>query len=270
MLRQFLSDATRKRWQQKVYRWARKTHGRNNTKIVRTRMHKVRPPISATFDTVVAQLCKIERGAWYSTGKSKWGTELVDQGFYGPMESPFTDEQKTEIPYINTICELVRNGQMDLYQVPTIEDEKRKSPKRHSDHTGCVNVDHGIKYKDLGFECGRMKFTLSKVRGFPFPQENDDCSMNIGGRAAMLQHFSGKHQSRDAWHLMLCDSFGIEFFFTCDGKFLRRYNQIHDKLALWGIRTRVMRPSEFCNELGCRRIPVAPTDPYGLFRGTIR
>ena len=190
--------------------------------------------------------------------------------FYGPMESPFTDEQKTEIPYINTICELVRNGQMALYQVPTIEDEKRKSPKRHSDHMGCVNVDHGIKYKDLGFECDRMKFTFSKVRGSPFPQENDDCSMNIGGRAAMLQHFSGKHQSRDAWHLMLCDSFGIEFFFTCDGKFLRRYNQIHDKLAPWCIRTRVMRPSEFCNELGCRGLPVAPTDPYGLFRGTIR
>ena len=131
-----------------------------------TRSHgltgRLHPPFMIRPDITVA----IERGAWYSTGKSKWGTELVDQGFYGPLESPFTDEQRTEIPYINTICELVRNGQMDLYQIPTIEDEKRKSPKRHSDHMGCVNVDHGIKYRDLGFECARPLMHLVPATHF--------------------------------------------------------------------------------------------------------
>ncbi|MYB77787.1 MAG: hypothetical protein F4X83_12010 [Chloroflexi bacterium] len=195
---------------------------------------------------------------------------MIDQGFYGPMEAPFTNDQRTEIPYINAICELVRNGQIDLYKVPTIEEEKKRSPSKHSDHLGCVNIDHGIKYKDLGFECARMKYTLSKVRGFPFPTEDKDCSMNIGGHAEILQYFTGKGQFRDAWHFMLCDSFGIEIFFTCDRKFLKRYEQIRSKVSMQRIRTQVMRPSDFCKKLGCYGIPVAPTDPYGLFRGTIR
>ena len=270
MLTHLLSDSIRNRWLQKVHRWARIWHGRNNTKILRARMHRVRPPISAAFDTVVAQLCKIERGAWYSTGKCQWGTETVNQGFYGPMEAPFTNEQKAEIPFINALCQLVREGQMALYAIPTIEDERRKSPRHHSDHWGCVNIDHDIKYNDLGFECARMQFTLSKMRGNPFPKEKEDCSISVGRHALMLQHFSGKRQSRDAWHLMLCDSFGVEIFFTCDAKFLSRHHQLRDKLQSWGIRTRVMRPSEFCKELGIAGIPVAPTDPFGMFRGTIR
>ncbi len=270
MLGRALSDATRNRWLQKAHRWARKLYGQNNIRLVRSRMHRVRPPISATFDTVVAQLCKIERGAWYSTGRTKWGPEELDQGFYGPMESPFTDDQRREIPYINAVCELVRTGQMDLYKIPTIEDEKKRSPSKHSDHLGCVNIDHGIRHKDLGFECARMKYTLSKIRGFPFPTEQKDCSLNIGGYAEFLQYFNGRGQARDVWHLMLCDSFGIEIFFTCDHRFLNRYKQIRTKMPVQGPRTRVMRPSDFCNMIGCRGIPVAPTDPYGLFRGTIR
>ena len=270
MLAYLLSDSTRNRWLQKFHRWDRIWRGRNNTKILRARMHKVRPPISAAFDTVVAQLCKIERGAWYSTGERQWGTGTVDTGFYGPMAAPFTNAQEAEIPFINAICQLVRDGQVALYAIPTIEEERRKSPRHHSDHMGCANIDHGIKYNDLGFECPRMEYTLSKILGPSFLQDKDDCSISIGRHALMLQQFSGKHQFRDAWHLMLCDSFGVEIFFTCDEKFLSRHNQIRDKLQSWGIRTRVLRPSEFCKELGIAGIPVAPTDPHGMFRGTIR
>ena len=270
MLGYLLSDATNNRWLQRAHRWARKAHGWNSMSIVRRRMHKVRPPISAAFDTVVAQLCKVERGAWYSVGKSQWENSGIDQGFYGPAEAPYTGQQRAEIPYINAVCELVRRGQMELYRIPTIEEEKQRRPDRHSNHMGCANIDHGVNYLDLGFECPRMKFTVSKFRGFPFPAEKEDCSINIGRHGQMLEQFHGKKQFRDAWHLLLCDSFGIEIFFTCDEKFLKRHQQINEKLKAWGLRTRVMRPSEFCKDLGIAEIPIAPTDPYGLFRGTIR
>ena len=191
-------------------------------------------------------------------------------GFYGSMEAPSTEDQRAEIPFINTLCELVRRGQMELFQIPTLEDEKRRRPDRHSDLLGCANIDHGVKVKDLRFECPRMKFSLGTSRQSLFSPAEQDCSINLGKHHLLFEHFAGRGQFRDAWHLMLCDSFGIEIFFTCDEKFLRRYAQVRGRLNSGGLRTRVMRPSEFCRELGIPGIPIAPTDPYGMMRGTIR
>lgn len=270
MLGDFLSDGTRNSWLQQAHRWARKASGWSNRALIKARMHKVRPPMSAVFDTDVSQLCKVERGAWYSTGEQEWAGKTIETGHYGPMESPFPEHQKAELPFINAICEMARRGQMELYSIPSVDHEKSKRPDRHTDQLGCVNIDHGIKFKDLGFQCAKMSYSLDKFRGFPFPTEQEGCSISIGRHGQMLKQFAGKRQQKDALHLMICDSFGVEFFFTADEKFLNRHKQVSDKLKAWGLRTLVIKPSEFCRRLGIRGIPIAPTDPMGIFRGTIR
>ena len=264
MLHRFLSDNTSIKWTQKLYRLARLILGQRNARLLRAKMHEIRPNISATFDTGVAQLCKVERGGWYSTDNPKF-----DFGYYGPFARNVGGHE-AEIPFINALCEMARRNELDLFAIPTIEKEKRENRHRHADHLGCVNIDHGVIYRDLGFMCPRIGYSLSNYRGFPWGIDSENCSIANGPYFEVFKHFPGKGQVGDAWHLVLCDALGIEIFFTCDEKFLRRCKQVEEKIRMAGIRTKAMRPSEFCKKLNITGIPIAPTDPQGFFRGTIR
>ena len=70
---------------------------------------------------------------------------------------------------------------MELFRIPTVEDEKHRRLDRHSDQLGCANIDHGVKVKDLAFECHRMKYLLGSESAIPvFLLEEQDCSINVG------------------------------------------------------------------------------------------
>ncbi|SOB89283.1 hypothetical protein SAMN05421512_101192 [Stappia indica] len=269
MLGRFFTESKRFRWLQKLHRWQRISSGWAHDILLRNRMHRVRQPISAAFDTNVSQLCKIERGVFYNEGPQKWGDIVFETRTYGLAEAPVGGKLKEEIYYLNSICELVRRGRINLYRIQTIEGEKNRKKSKHSNQLGAVNIDHGIKYHEMRFECEKLKYKFGKILSNAHERTKEDCSINVGRYAYLLKHFKGK-QANDAWHLMICDSFGIEIFFTCDERFIDRYNQISKKIHYENQRCKPMLPSDFCKALGIKATPYAPVDPQGLFRGTIR
>ncbi|TCM80495.1 hypothetical protein EV216_1206 [Rhodovulum steppense] len=259
-----------RRWHQLVARAARINTGEVNVRRFEKLQSRVRPTTRIALDTTVFQIANYERGAWYSTGKAMWGDFEIDTGFAGPMNPVFPTSQQEQIPFLYSLCELARNGTVTFVLLPTVEGEKAEAKDKHSRSLGCTPLDHGIRYQQLEFSCTRMKFSHSVSWGPLTKRKEDECKFDIGRHSLIFHHLRGKSQQKDAWHLMICDAFGVDVFLTVDEKFIRSFRQIEERLVNLGFGTKVMTPKEFCEACNLRPTHPPDADPQAIMRGSIR
>lgn len=265
MIAWFSDEAARTRAAQRVFRWTRQIVGRTNARMFRSRMDRVRPKLTMAWDTQIFQMCRIERTVWYTLKHAKGET-----AFLGPEAKQFTEKQTGEVPFLNAICELARRNELEIYELPTVREERREAWNKHIDGLGSSGIDYGVRFSTLKFECSRLKHVMGRTLGPSWMRADDECLMDVGSHSLIMSYFAGKKQQKDAWHLMLCDAFGVEVFLTFDSGFLKRYSPVKGKLEKRGVRTKVYSPSQFCKTLGLSKIEIPPADPRALSRGFIR
>ncbi|MFU8898293.1 MAG: hypothetical protein ACNA7L_05295, partial [Roseinatronobacter sp.] len=155
------------------------------------------------------------------------------------------------------LCELGRRGDAEILALPTILQEQQHP--RHGHYHGIERLDFDVPYMEYPILCAKMRRVSSRI--MQPADQIDDCLRDVGNYQPLISHVGGAGQQRDVAAFIEADMADVDVFVSLDGKFIRPFRQIEKKLRQLGVRTHVMRPSEFCNEAQLQPIPFPAPNP---------
>lgn len=167
--------------------------------------------------------------------------------------------QEQETAALNALCQLALDETLDFVMLPSIRKEMKGTA--FAPIHGVERLDRGIHYLEPEIQCERMKFALSYVVRGSEERLDDDCIADVGKFDALIKHASGEGQRLDTWHFIQAELSGIDVFLSADKKFLGAFRQVEPTLRKRGVRTLLMKPTEFCEKAKIAPIVPPPANP---------
>lgn len=241
------------------YRELRETIGAANSQAIMDQGGRFRRKLRLAFDTMVWQYCAndrvkeheviVESGPWSGV------RQIFRETVAGPKPKGRGDDAD-ELSYIYALCELGRHGDAEILTLPIISTETKH--RRHRSGHGAERLDYGVPFTPYPIICKKMKYSSSRILN---NDPDDECLRDVAHYGPLLAHLKGDGQRKDVRAYMEADIADADVFISLDGKFINPFRQIESKLRENGVRTLVMRPSEFCKEANLRPIPFPPPHP---------
>jgi hypothetical protein len=238
----------------------RRVKGDANSQSLMDQGGRFRRKLRITFDTQVFQYCANER--------SENQGSIVKDGPWAGLHQTFRKtipggkpsgqgDDPNEHGYIYALCELCRRADAEILILPSISQE-RQHP-RHGHYHGLERLDFDVPFTPYPILCSKMRSASSRI--MTSEEKSEGCLRDVAHYGPLLQHLIGKGQRKDVAAYIEADMADTDVFVSLDGKFINPFRQIENKLREAGVRTLVMRPSEFCKEAKLQPIPFPPPNP---------
>ncbi len=238
----------------------RRVKGDANSQSLMNQGGRFRRKLRLAFDTQIFQYCANERsedqGLIVENGPWAGLRQTFRKTIPGKKPSGRGDDPN-EQRCIYALCELGRRADAEILILPSVSRERQHA--RHGYYHGLERLDFDVPFVPYPIVCSKMRYVSSRI--ITSEETGVGCLRDVAHYGPLFQHLVGEGQRTDVAAYVEADMADVDVFVSLDGKFINPFRQIESKLRKAGVRTLVMRPSEFCEEAKLQPIPFPPPNP---------
>jgi hypothetical protein len=252
----------RSRLRERIVPWAAKLQFELALKKPRETI-KSSSAIEVLIDTSIRGNAKTHQASWFDVYGGPPFRRAITGGYLArtPIHSPHdTSDMYENITYLTSITQLARENLISFYTSGDLVLEQwRQPPSRSWGSPYDLNLLHGIPLKRVGkLAPSTMVPKRWGVHSLEAQQRQSLRNYDDPEYQQLLKLFGNKH-SQDVRHLFDANKFDLFCFLTLDFKFVRQFENLHQRAEVKKLRARVMTPKSFAQHLG-----IGPVHPFWL------